>query len=198
MYLLLVILSMGLERFVVLGRIVRQMVPLMCLMTACSLRAGPWAGWLTKKWLSGGLLLLFLAQVGVNFTPLLTQRFPREVNRQWTAKYGPLTHRISILGPTSEYAPYFPEAEAQKRRFVLLNAQYLYPALGVAPPVAGITVERTRHPLEYLPNQYEGYGPKGRAILRSTDISMRLIDTPLPARNDDLHRPANRLEKTSS
>jgi hypothetical protein len=32
------------------------------------------------------------------------------------------------------------------------------------------------HPLTFLPYQYEGYTPEQRRVLRSTDISMRLID----------------------
>ena len=74
-YLLLVVASTGLERYVVYGRTARQIVPLMCLMTACVLCAGPFAGWLKKKWLLGGLLLLFLIQVGVNFAPICAPAF---------------------------------------------------------------------------------------------------------------------------
>jgi hypothetical protein len=31
--------------------------------------------------------------------------------------------------------------------------------------------------LQYLPYQYEGYVPRERALLRSNDIAIRLVDT---------------------
>ena len=36
-------------------------------------------------------------------------------------------------------------------------------------------IKEARHPLQYLPYQYEGYSPAQRQALRSTDIRMRII-----------------------
>ena len=62
-------------------------------------------------------------------------------------------------------------------RYVLLNAQYLFPARERKPTPEGNVVYRTRHPLEFLPYQYEGYVAAERALLRETDIAIRLVDT---------------------
>jgi hypothetical protein len=60
---------------------------------------------------------------------------------------------------------------------VLLNARYLHPVFGPKPAPAGRELYRTRHPLEYLPFQYEGFLPVERSLLRSSDVAIRLVDT---------------------
>jgi hypothetical protein len=44
-------------------------------------------------------------------------------------------------------------------------------------PSAGKVLFSVTHPLQFLPYLYEGFSPMERLILRSTDISIRLIDT---------------------
>ncbi len=48
---------------------------------------------------------------------------------------------------------------------------------GVKSEPTGRVLFRTAHPLQFLPYQYEGYVPVERALLRSNDISIRLVDT---------------------
>jgi hypothetical protein len=68
---------------------------------------------------------------------------------------------------------------------VLLNVQRVAPIEGVRVPPAEGEMFRIPHPFEYLPDQCDvGGGPRVRSLLRTTDISMRLIDTRLGERAD--------------
>jgi hypothetical protein len=171
-YLLLTVFSSGLGMFVVYGRLARQLVPFLCLVTACG-AACLADGW----WLSGMPRLLgatvLVAQAAFNFAPPLMQRFPGDVWRQMAADYGHVTPEVTIQGPEVQSND---EIDLSSR-YVLLNAQHLYPVRGPEAPPAGKTLFQTAHPLQFIPYQYEGFKPQERAILRSTDISMRLIET---------------------
>jgi hypothetical protein len=57
----------------------------------------------------------------------------------------------------------------------LVNARGLYPIRSYIGYPAGQTLLQISHPLTYLPFQYECHTPRERSILRSQDISIRLI-----------------------
>jgi hypothetical protein len=164
-----VLFSNGFERIGAFGRLARTLVPFLCLAAAC---AG--ARLLARR--PKALLLLCGAlalQAAFNLATPLGQRFPREVARELEQRFGPLGRDASFrVAPSPEYPPPAPGA-----RYVLVNAQYLFPAREPKPLPAGNVVYRTRHPLEFLPYQYEGYVPAERALLRATDIAIRLLDT---------------------
>lgn len=170
MYALLVGGANGLERFVVYGRLARQMVPFLCLATACAVaRLGEVRARAGVAWLLGAVVL---AQAAFNFAQPLAQRFPADVQREVLGTYGPVLQATTINGAwLAEQVP------GANQRYVLLNTQHLYPVLGPQPAPDGTVLLRTTHPLQFIPYLYEGYNPEERAILRSTDISMRLIDT---------------------
>ena len=81
----------------------------------------------------------------------------------------------------------------------LVNAQFIYPIRGYIGYPEGETVFRVEHPLNYRPFQYEGHSPAERALLRTDDISIRLIklrhpsqvpdDLPFPLRYQNGDRP---------
>jgi hypothetical protein len=169
-YLGLALSSAVLHVFVVMGRQSRQLVPFFCLATAAViaelLERRRWHGWIL-----GVCVAALVLQVGWNFRQPLQQRFPRDLIAEITAKYGPIDFDSSIEGP--------PPANAHvESEWVLLNAQHLYHPRAPRPPLpAGIIeVMRFPHPLQFLPYQYEGFQPMERQVLRSNDISMRLID----------------------
>lgn len=60
--------------------------------------------------------------------------------------------------------------------YVLVNVQHLFPVNDHLLPLCGTTLAYAEHPLSYWPYQYEGFTPSQRAILRSSDIAMRLVD----------------------
>jgi hypothetical protein len=173
-YLGLAFTSALLHVFVVMGRQSRQLVPFFCLATAAAIaeifERRRWAGWVV-----GACVAALVAQAGWNFRQPLLQRFPRDVISEITAKYGPIDVDTSVEGP--------PLATAHvESRWVLLNAQHLYHSRAPKPPIPPgvIEVMRFRHPLEFLPYQYEGFEPMERQVLRSNDISMRLLDIGAP------------------
>jgi hypothetical protein len=47
-------------------------------------------------------------------------------------------------------------------------------------PPSVLEVMRFRHPLQFLPYQYEGFEPMERQVLRANDIAMRLVDVGVP------------------
>jgi hypothetical protein len=168
MYATMVVLSNGFERIGTFGRISRSLVPFLCLAAALT-----GARLLAKA--RGATLALCLAlavQASYNFAAPYRLRFPRDVLRELEQRYGELGRDTTVVvDPSPEERP-LPNA-----RYVLLNARYLYPVSGAKAAPPGRELFRTAHPLEYLPYQYEGYVPRERALLRSNDVSIRLLDT---------------------
>jgi hypothetical protein len=160
--------------FVVMGRQARQVVPFLCLATAAAavelLERRRWPVWIV----AAGVVAL-IAQTGWNFGPPLQQRFPRDVIAEITTKYGPVDFENTIDGPPLTH-------EHVESRWVLLNAQHLYNPRAPRPPLPASVLEVMRfpHPQQFLPYQYEGLRPTERQVLRSSDISMRLIDIGAP------------------
>jgi uncharacterized membrane protein (UPF0136 family) len=163
-----------LHAFVVMGRQSRQVVPFLCLATAAAsmelLERRRWASWMVPVCVAAIVL-----QAGWNFRQPLQQRFPRDVIAEITAKYGPIDFDNTIEGPP-------PAHEHVESQWVLFNAQHLYHPRAPRPPLPPSLIEvmRFRHPLQFLPYQYEGLEPIERQVLRNNDISMRLVDVGAP------------------
>jgi hypothetical protein len=169
-YGLIALSSTGLGWFGAYGRGVRALVPLASLATAAAgaiLMDRQRRVMAARPWLAAGLV----AHTVFNFGTPVRQRFPGEYARDAESRYGPLPRELTVSGPVVEGRPPAPED-----RFVLVNAQHLYPVRGVRTVSPGRELDRARHPLAFLPYQYEGYKPPERALLRSADLSMRLID----------------------
>ncbi len=169
-YLILSLGSAGLDKFVVYGRLAREMVPFFSLSTALAITFLSERVQFTRQWVGVGAILLAM-QVALNFWQPLIQQFPNDIVRSVQVTYGSVGRALTVKGP-----PVFGSDPKLESQYILLNAQYLYPISGTRKPPAGRIVLQATHPLEYLPYQYEGHDPGERAILRSTDISMRLID----------------------
>jgi len=99
-----------------------------------------------------------------------------DVQKEIVRRYGAdVSFALSVEGPTGWKS-------GGPARYVLLNtATFLYPVRAGVPAPAGRVLTRYEHPLQFLPYQYEVYGAATRAIVQSTDISMRLIDTWSPS-----------------
>ena len=146
----MVLMSVGLERMVVYGRQVRQLVPFACIVTAAVLMR-IWTASPRGRAAVAAVLAGVVVQAGANFSRPLTQVFPPEFKRLAE----PVAARANA--PT-----------------LLLFAQHIYPTPAPVPAV-GPTLLARRHPLQFLPYQYEGYTPEERAALRGADIRMRLV-----------------------
>jgi hypothetical protein len=150
-----VMTSVMLHKFVVYGRLARQLVPFFCLVTAAALQDVRHAGSRLSRRLVYGVMAAAIAQAAVNFAEPLTQSFPVDFVARFT--------------PT-------PAVAAKYRAIVRLNTQHMYP--GPPPielPAHYVTLAEARHPLQFLPYQYEGYTRPQREAFRTVDITMRLL-----------------------
>jgi hypothetical protein len=163
-----------LHAFVVMGRQSRQMVPFLCLATAAAamevLERRRWPSWMVTACVAA-----LVAQAAWNFRQPLLQRFPRDVISEITSKYGPIDFDNTIQGPPLTH-------DHVESQWVLFNAQHLYHPRAPRPPLPPSLIEvmRFRHPLQFLPYQYEGLEPMERQVLRGNDIAMRLVDIGAP------------------
>ena len=176
------------HRWVVYDRLVRQMLPFVCLAAAAGIaHVG------NGRLMRGTPALALYAVIAVVFTanaaPLMAQRYPREIARDAIQKYGAANVRLATIVAHSDEATvqvFLPvqadsaESPAAARRYVLLNAQDIWVPDGtleaVSPP-AGKVLFSVRHPRQLPVMQYHGYRPEERAFVRSIDLSMELIDT---------------------
>lgn len=175
LYASIALLSTGLHRFVVYGRMTHPLIPLLCLATACT---GELAlGRMRKPALALRVVGMALALVtAVNFYPALAQRFPSEFEKEMTKHFGELRSLSTVIA--KEDAP-AGAAEPLPKGYVLLNARNsFYPPRLARPIPPGRVVAQAPHPLEYLPYLYEGYSPPQRNLLREADISMRVVQLP--------------------
>lgn len=187
-YGLLVLFSCGFARFVVYARTVKPLLPALCLL----------GGWALARQLAPRPLfkpfaaLVILCAAAAHFWPHFTHVFPRETEIAVLRTWGNPKRALTVAG--SIYIPLaLPVARPD---LALVNAQFLYPVRATLPPPAGTTLLRFDHPLAYPPFQYEGHTPRERALLRSTDLSQRLVRLAAPATVPD-HPPPALLYQTA-
>ena len=173
-YVALGVMSAILHAFVVMGRQARQMVPFFCLATgAVLMELRDRRRWSPR--VAAVCIAALVLQAAWNFRVPLQQRFPRDVVAEITSKYGPIDFDNTIQGPPESH-------EHVESQWVLFNAQHLYHPRAPRPPLPSSLLEviRFRHPLQFLPYQYEGFEPMERQVLRANDIAMRLVDVGAP------------------
>jgi hypothetical protein len=178
LYGLLILSSVVLCKFVVQGRMARQLVPFLCLIGAfAGVRVWDMAHTAGRRRAFQVGMILLILQASWDFRIPLEQWFPRDVRRLVTAEYGAFSEASTIdcLKLEVEFAP--SSAAPQSTRYVLLNAQYLARIQEAKLPPQGAVVLRFAHPMQFTPYQYEEFTPSERQLIRSTDISMRLVDT---------------------
>lgn len=187
-YLGLVSGSNLLHRWVVYDRLVRQMLPFICLAAASGIARvgnGRFMRGVPALALYVILTILFIE----NVAPVIAQRYPREIVREVVSQYGAENVRLETIVAHSDAATvqiFLPlEAEspghpAAARRYVLLNAKDIWVPDGASAAAAvpsGKVLFAVRHPRQLPILQYHGYRPEERAFLRSVDLSIKLIDT---------------------
>lgn len=183
-YGLLVLFSVGLERFVVYARTVKPFVPLGCLL-------GGWAAaQLVPKrpLLRAAVATAVVGFAAAQFAPHFTRVFPREIESAVLRHWGNPKRALAIRG--SLYRPL--RLPVTRPDLALVNAQNLYPIRDYIGFPAGRPLLHIDHPLTYPPFQYEGHLPREREILRTQDISIRLIQLAHPDAISD-HPPRDQL-----
>ena len=168
-YFSLAILSVSLHIFVLYGRLARQVVPFLVIAASPALAA------VFRRRIHMGYLTVFLllAQACFNLAQPLTQKFPYDIKRETQRSYGDIRRMISVTGPEVKPAP---NESCLDPSLLLINAEYLYPMIGVAESLPkGRILFEVLHPIMYFPYQYEGLRSEEREIARSLDISISLL-----------------------
>jgi hypothetical protein len=181
----LVVSSTVLHRFVVYDRLARQMLPFLCLATAAGFVGVTRETWLGRR---TGLTVVgtFAAVFAVNALPIFRQEFPRDIALAAVRKYGEGSLRISstLQDTAIDTVPIFLPAETDRvsttARYLLLNGKDLWVESGRIrgtgmPP--GKVLYTAVHPRQRRIYQYHGFTPAQRALFRTLDVSIKLIDT---------------------
>jgi Dolichyl-phosphate-mannose-protein mannosyltransferase len=154
-YAMLATCSVLLHKFVVYGRLSRQLVPFFCFIAAYAVDRLRTSDVRIVRQFAPVVVIAMIVQAVVNFRGPFTQLFPAEF--------------IARNRPDDATA-------ARYQRLMWLNTKHLHPGPDpVTLPPHYVTLAEARQPLEFLPYQYEGYTPEERAALRSADTRMQLI-----------------------
>ena len=179
-YAALAFFSLGLERIGVFGRQVRQLVPFLCL--ACAVAWAELVPDRVRRRLGPALAAALLALAAWNFADPLRQVFPADFAREAAQRFGRLRRELTLVGPNLRRPafggsmPDHSKAWDPAARLALLNAQHLYPVRDAHEAPAGRVLMQAAHPMAFRPYQYEGFTPPERALLRSSDLSMRVLE----------------------
>lgn len=164
-YLCLFIPSVLLHSFVVYGRLTRQLLPFLILLSAHGL-----ALFEERKQVSRSAIVILLAgvliQAAWNFKASYQLSYPRQFSETLQAQFGGFefsTKRLAYGAPTL----------CQSHGYVIENTKYFLSAPETTPLVRGELLRDVPHPVNFLPYQYEGYTPQQRQEFRGRHLRMR-------------------------
>lgn len=172
LYLLMALLSTGLQQFTLYDRTVRVLTPFLIMLSAYAfaphlLRYGYRAA------------LPFAAVVGilalVNFMPAIQLQYPLEIARQVYREYDDVSAESTFSDSSRMYSVSLPEVP--DARYKLINAGYYYPIIEKKDLPEGEILLEISHPFNYKPWQYGGMTPALRGYLDRHSIKIWLIDT---------------------
>jgi hypothetical protein len=177
-YLCLALPSVLLHAFVVYGRLVRQIMPFLVLLSAnglISLYQDLQAG---QKMALVVLLAVFV-QAAWNFSVTFRVSFPRDFVRDVQSRYPEFN-----FSP-KRFAFGAPEI-CENNGYAMQNAKYFLDAQEAAPAIPGEVLSSASHPVNFLPYQYEGYTPEQQQAFRTAGLRMVFykLDPEFAARED--------------
>lgn len=165
-YACLVLFSVYFHSFVVLGRLARQMMPFLILLSAYGLAS---LATQTPVWRNVSVLvmLLVILQGFTNYAISFAQSYPREFSSEAQAQYEDFTfsQKRLIFGAPSL---------CQNNGYAIENAKYFLTATEKIPEINGTVLLSQSHPVNFLPYQYEGYTPEQRQQFRQQNLQMTL------------------------
>ena len=176
LYLMLSLLSAGLQLFVVYGRVVRSLIPFIALAAAYGFSAR------LLRYGRGALNILVLG-IGAlslaNFVPAIAQQYPLEIAWDVYQTYDDVSFETTVETGENpvfnwwDLQPALPEA-----RYRLFNAANYYPIVDIRSDLPnGEVLLEISHPFNYRPWQYEGMTPEMREIVNRDGLYIWLIDT---------------------
>ena len=172
LYLLLSLLSTGLQQFTLYGRTTRVLAPFLVMLSAYAfaphlLRYG------YRATLSFAAVVSILALA--NFIPAIQLQYPLEIARQVYREYDDVSAESTFSPSSRMYGVALPEIPAA--RYKLINAGYYYPIIEKRDRPEGEVLLEVSHPFNYKPWQYEGMTPTMREMVNRNGVKIWLIDT---------------------
>lgn len=190
-YGVLILFSVFLGKFVVYGRLARQLVPFLSLLSAtyidrlltCCPKIRP---------LIAVTLLVVLSQAAYNFQQVINLTFPAEFIRlaseatgeRFTMKPSDLYGRVSLWRGPEAPMERFPmntpgswseaAVTAESDNYQVRFAHFIFPAPRAEVEPGEVVLQRD-HPQQFLPLQYEGGTPEDRRRFRVVDFRLKLV-----------------------
>ena len=161
LYVIPLVTSNVLQKFVVYGRGARLEVPFFCLLTALVLDDLDWSRRVVRL-AAAGLAVLVAISTGLRFAVPLTQQFPAAFRTRGDA--------LLRLRPPPDPGSYY--------RYV--NVNHYVMAAEVLKQAPAETLLVAAHPYQFEPYLFEGFSPAERARRRSVDHRMRLVRIDVP------------------
>lgn len=177
-YIALVLPSVFLHAFVVYGRLVRQMMPFLILLSANS--------WMTisthiqsGQKIAQAMLAAVLVQAIWNFNTTFQVSFPRDFVREVQFRYNDFD-----FSP-KRFAFGAPEV-CEDHGYAMQNAKFFLVAPETTLVIPGEILLSASHPINFLPYQYEGYTPEQQQAFRNAQLRMVFykLDPELVERDD--------------
>jgi hypothetical protein len=163
-YLCLFVPSVILHYFVVYGRLARQIIPFLALLSAQGL------GQIENRAASGHrftllILVVVFIQAAWNFAYSYHLSYPREFVAEARARFPKFefsSKRLAFGAPII----------CQNNGYIMESAKYYVTPPGVIPQIDGQLLFSAPHPENYLPYQYDGDPPATRQIFRIEKLRM--------------------------
>jgi hypothetical protein len=166
-YLCLMIPSVFMQSIVVYGRLARQMMPFLAILSASGLVRLEHNHPSGQKIVRLAFVLIFI-QAAWNYSIAYNLSYPREFSREAQALYPEFIFsekRLAFGAPTL----------CQNNGYVIENVKHFVTPPDPNPPVGGEVLLSAPHPDNFLPYQYEGYTYEERILFRELNLQMRLV-----------------------
>lgn len=165
-YVCLALFSVFTHSFVVLGRLARQMMPFLILLSSYGL-ARLSIQTSTRRYITTLVMIMIIAQGIWNYKTSFVLSYPRDFSNE-----------AQVLYPDFTFSPkrllFGAPAVCENNGYAIKNAKYFLDANEIPPDIQGIVLMSKPHPINFLPYQYEGYSPEIRPQLRDANLQMAL------------------------
>ena len=172
LYLLLVLFSTGLERFVLYGRVARSLVPFIVMLSAYGL--APKLANLRRSAQTVFVIAVSLVAIA-NFLPAIRLQYPLDIARNVYREYDDVSFETSIH---QRFDHWDLQPVIRGARYQLVDAVYHNTVpLEFEWQPEGDEIQIISHPLMYKPWQYEGATAAMRETIDREGFYIRLVDT---------------------
>lgn len=163
-YVCLVLFSVFTQSFVVLGRLARQMLPFLILLSAYGL-ANVSVQKSYSRYISAFVMMAIAMQGLWNYRTSFALSYPREFSNGIQEQYADFTFspKRLLFGAPSV---------CQNNGYAMENAKYFLDTTEIPPDIQGVPLLSQPHPINFLPYQYEGYPPEIRQQFRDANLQM--------------------------